>query len=112
MNTGGSSLRRAAALRRRDGRDNNGKLTILPCGRRRTAPRSRALLFAFGPGGPEPLDVRRQGPVGYGLPQLREQRQVIAQIMYRVESRAEDLVRTLQMVQVRAAEVAAGIAVA
>src|SRR2546421_1974490 len=47
---------------------------------------------------------------GDRLPELREQREVVVQVMDSVEPRAENLVDALQMMQVRAAEAAAGVA--
>src|SRR2546426_7785019 len=47
---------------------------------------------------------------GDRLPELREQREVVVQVMDGIEPRAEDLVDALQMMQVRATEAATGVA--
>src|SRR5262245_56440841 len=50
-------------------------------------------------------------PPGFDpLAQLAHQAEVVVQVVHRIEPRAEDLVRFLQVVQVRAAEVAAAVA--
>src|SRR5438034_9348437 len=58
----------------------------------------------------ERLRIRGECAGGNRLPELREQREIVVQVMDGIEPRAEDLVDALQMMQVRAAEAAAGVA--
>src|SRR5215471_1746903 len=92
MNTGDSSLRRAGRVRRISAESQ--------------------LFYHARAVRPEPLHIGGECPASDRLAQLREQREVIVQVVNSVEPRAEDLVRALQVMQVSAAEVAAGIAVA
>src|SRR5258708_23591016 len=58
--------------------------------------------------GREPSPELRQAACGDGLAQARHELQVVMEVMQRIEARAEDLAGAMEMVQVGAAEVAAG----
>src|SRR6185503_6195909 len=56
--------------------------------------------------------VSRQRVVADRLPQFGGERQIVMQVVNGVEPRPEDFIRSLQMMKVGSAEVAAGVAVA
>src|ERR1700693_1641002 len=61
---------------------------------------------------PEARDVRGERVLAYRPAELAHERQVVMKVVQRVQTRAQDLVGALQVVQVRAAEVAAGVTTA
>src|SRR6476620_8140156 len=56
--------------------------------------------------------VSPQRVIADSLPQFGGERQIVMQVVNGVEPRPEDFIRSLQMMKVRSAEVAAGVAVA
>src|SRR5713101_4189950 len=76
----------------------------------RAARRTNQLFYHAAAVALEGLRIGGERPAGDRLPQLCEQRKVIVQVVYGIEPRAQDFIDALQMMQVRAAEVAAGVA--